>query len=49
MGRTASCSRCERTSKLFTHPHGIVLDEEESIYVAQWNSGQTYPIKLARV
>jgi len=39
----------ERTSPLFTHPHGIVVDEEESIYVAQWNSGQTYPIKLARV
>jgi hypothetical protein len=39
----------ERTSNLFTHPHGIVLDEEESIYVAQWNSRQTYPIKLARV
>jgi hypothetical protein len=39
----------ERASTLFTHPHGIVLDEEESIYVAQWASGQTYPIKLARV
>ena len=39
----------ERSSSLFRHPHGIVLDEEESIYVAQWNSGQTYPIKLVRV
>ena len=39
----------ERTSPIFRHPHGIVLDEEESIYIAQWNSGQTYPIKLARV
>ncbi len=34
---------------VFRHPHGIVLDEEGSIYVAQWNSGQTYPLKLARV
>jgi hypothetical protein len=30
------------------HPHGIAIDEEGSIYVAQWNSGKTYPIKLAR-
>ncbi len=33
----------------FTHPHGIWVDEEESIYVPQWNSGKTYPIKLKRV
>ncbi len=39
----------QRASPLFTHPHGLVLDEEGSIYVAQWNSGQTYPIKLTRV
>ncbi len=39
----------QRTSALFKHPHGLVVDEEGGIYVAQWNSGQTYPIKLARV
>ena len=33
----------------FTHPHGIWIDDEESVYVAQWNSGKTYPIKLKRV
>lgn len=33
----------------FKHPHGIWVDEEESVYVAQWNSGNTYPIKLKRV
>lgn len=36
-------------SKLFTFPHGILIDDEESIYVAQWNSGKTYPIKLERM
>jgi peptidylamidoglycolate lyase len=36
-------------TKLFTFPHGILLDDEESIYIAQWNSGRTYPIKLERV
>ena len=38
-----------RSSPIFTHPHGLVVDDEESIYVAQWNSGKTYPIKLKRV
>lgn len=34
---------------LFRYPHGLMVDDEQSIYVAQWNSGQTYPIKLQRV
>ncbi|MEM9686447.1 MAG: 6-bladed beta-propeller [Bacteroidota bacterium] len=38
-----------QTIKLFQHPHDICIDEDDSIYVAQWNSGQTYPIKLTRV
>jgi hypothetical protein len=33
----------------FTHPHGLWIDAEENIYVAQWNSGNTYPVKLRRV
>jgi hypothetical protein len=36
-------------TKLFTNPHGILIDDEESVYIAQWNSGNTYPIKLQRV
>ncbi|MEO7412292.1 MAG: hypothetical protein ABIZ81_02955 [Opitutaceae bacterium] len=36
-------------SPLFTFPHGILIDDERSLYVAQWNSGNTYPIKLERV
>ncbi|MBX3743400.1 MAG: hypothetical protein KF712_20615 [Akkermansiaceae bacterium] len=36
-------------TKLFTNPHGILIDDEESVYIAQWNSGNTYPIKLERV
>lgn len=36
-------------TKLFTYPHGILIDDQQSIYVAQWNSGATYPIKLERV
>jgi len=36
-------------STLFRYPHGLLVDKEENIYVAQWNSGRTYPIKLERV
>ena len=34
---------------VFIHPHGIWADEEENVYVAQWNSKNTYPVKLERV
>lgn len=33
----------------FLHPHDLVVDREQSIYVAQFASGKTYPIKLERV
>jgi hypothetical protein len=29
--------------------HDLIVDAEGSIYVAQFNSGKTYPIKLERV
>ena len=35
--------------KIFRHPHDVCIDEDENIYVAQWNSWNTYPIKLYRV
>jgi len=38
-----------QTVRLFQHPHDVCIDNDENIYVAQWNSGQTYPIKLTRV
>lgn len=33
----------------FRFPHGVAVDDEGSVYVAQWNSGNTFPIKLARI
>lgn len=36
-------------TKLFTFPHGLLIDDEGSIYIAQWNSGRTYPIKLEKL
>lgn len=35
--------------QVFKHPHDVCIDSDENIYVAQWNSGATYPIKLTRV
>jgi peptidylamidoglycolate lyase len=34
---------------IFMHPHDLLVDAEQSIYVAQFDSGNTYPIKLERV
>ncbi len=38
-----------QTVRLFQHPHDVCIDDDENMYVAQWNSGKTYPIKLTRV
>ena len=35
--------------ELFQHPHDLAVDAEGSLYVAQFASGQTYPLKLERV
>jgi len=37
------------TEDVFMHPHDLIVDDEESIYVAQFASEATYPIKLERV
>ena len=33
----------------FLNPHDVCVDNDENIYVPQWYSGKTYPIKLERV
>jgi len=35
--------------EIFAHPHDLIVDEEDSLYVAQFASGNTYPLKLERV
>lgn len=35
--------------EVFIHPHDLIVDQEDSLYVAQFSSGATYPIKLERV
>ena len=34
---------------LFMHCHDVCIDNDENIYVCQWNAKQTYPVKLERV
>ena len=37
-----------QTIQVFQHPHDVCVDDDENLYIAQWNSGKTYPIKLIR-
>lgn len=34
---------------IFQHPHDLCVGKDGSLYVAQFASGRTYPVKLARV
>lgn len=38
-----------QTLQIFKHPHDVCIDEDENMYVCQWNAGNSYPIKLIRV
>jgi hypothetical protein len=35
--------------QVFIHPHDVYADSDENIYVPQWASNKTYPIKLERI
>lgn len=41
--------RKDRSFMTFMHPHDVLVDADENLYVAQWNAQKTYPIKLERV
>jgi hypothetical protein len=38
-----------QSEQVFKHCHDVCIDQDENIYVCQWNAGKTYPIKLTRV
>lgn len=38
-----------QTVQVFQHPHDVLLDPDGNLFVAQWNSGGVYPIRLTRV
>jgi peptidylamidoglycolate lyase len=41
--------KIKSTSDTFIHPHDLTIGKDGSLYVAQFLSGNTYPIKLERV
>ena len=38
-----------QAEKIFVHPHDVLVDRDENLYVAQWSSGKVYPYKFTRV
>lgn len=44
-----SLTPMHQTAQVFKHPHDVCVDEDENLYVCQWNAGKVYPIKLLRV
>ncbi len=34
--------------KTFLNPHDICIDDDENLYIPQWNSERSYPVKLIR-
>ncbi len=41
--------KMQHTEDVFLHPHDLAIGKDGSLYVAQFASGQTYPLKLERV
>jgi peptidylamidoglycolate lyase len=39
----------QQTNPVFQYPHDVCIDDDENIYLAQWNSGNVYPYKLVPV
>lgn len=35
--------------KIFIHPHDVCVDDDGNVFVCQWNSEKTYPVKLERI
>jgi hypothetical protein len=38
-----------QAEKILIHPHDVLVDNDENIYVAQWASGKVYPYKFKKV
>jgi len=38
-----------QTNNVFCYPHDVCIDDEQNMYVAQWNSDHVYPYKLEPV
>lgn len=41
--------RKDRSITALMHPHDVCVDNDENIFVPQWNSKKTYPVMLERI
>lgn len=39
----------KQSDRIFQYPHDVCVDNDENLYIAQWNSGKVYPYKLTPV
>ena len=46
---TGTLQPMRHQEEVFLHPHDLLVDDDSSLYVAQFSSNQTYPLKLERV
>jgi hypothetical protein len=37
------------TTRVFNHGHDVCVDNDQNLYVCQWNANHTSPVKLTRV
>lgn len=47
--KDGSLQKMRQSIKVFKHPHDVCVDQDKNLYIAQWNAGKTYPIKLLRI
>ncbi len=47
--KDGTLERMTHDGDTFIHPHAVTMDVEGNLYVAQWNSQKTWPLKFLRV
>ncbi|NND32688.1 MAG: 6-bladed beta-propeller [Saprospiraceae bacterium] len=47
--KNGSLSDLTYDGRTFMNPHDVCIDNDENLYVPQWFSGNTYPVRLERV
>ncbi|MDX2196035.1 MAG: 6-bladed beta-propeller [Cytophagales bacterium] len=48
-GKPKHMHQSPKVKGTFMHCHDLCVDDEDSIYIPQWNSDKTFPLKLVRV
>lgn len=47
--KNGKLQRLLQDQPVFKHCHDVCVDDDENLYVCQWNAGNIYPYKLHRV